>query len=129
MTQNILERKKHGPVPDVFVSEDQGLLCIDIEVSSPMCNTARIRISRGVKEWARQPSEFEGTDTVVINGGTRVAHARRSRICTSEHRLRFILTSHRHHHPTGCTQARRISPFVKDVGIHLAVANEIRTSL
>ena len=34
MIRNILGTIKVGPVLHVFVSEDQGLLCIDVEVSS-----------------------------------------------------------------------------------------------
>ena len=44
-----------------------------------MVRPASIRISRGVTQWARQPSEFareiEGTDCVFMNGGTAVAQA------------------------------------------------------
>ena len=79
MTRNILGTTKYGPVP--VVSEDQSLLCPDIEVSSPsnVASTALIRFSCGVTQRARQSSEFEseieGTDTVVRNGGSEVAHA------------------------------------------------------
>ena len=66
-------------VLEAFVPEDHGLLCIDIEVSSPVHNTAWIRMSCGVTQWVRQSSEsapeFAGTDTVLINEGTAVAHA------------------------------------------------------
>ena len=40
MIRNILGTTQIGPVQDVFVSEDQDSLCIDIEVSSPLHNTA-----------------------------------------------------------------------------------------
>ena len=56
VTRNIPGRTKIGPVLDVFVSEDQGLMCIDIELSSPVQNTAWIRKSRGVTQLARQSS-------------------------------------------------------------------------
>ena len=36
VTRNIPGRTKIGPVLDVFVSEDQGLMCIEIELSSPV---------------------------------------------------------------------------------------------
>ena len=74
-----LERLKNGSVPDVFVSEDQGLLCIDIDITSPVQNTACIRIGRGGTQWARQSSEFapeiEGSDCVFTNAGTAIAQA------------------------------------------------------
>ena len=70
---------KVGPVLDVFVSEAQGLMCIDIEVSSPVHNTVWIQVSRGFAHWECQSSGFapetEGTDTVFMNGGTAVAQA------------------------------------------------------
>ena len=34
----------------------------------------------------------------------------RTRICASGDRLRFVSKSHRHHHPTECTQASQIPP-------------------
>ena len=68
-----------GTVLDVFVSEDQCLLCIDIEVSSPLYGLAWIRISRGVTQRTRHLSEFapeiEGRDTASKDGGTAVAQA------------------------------------------------------
>ena len=77
--------KKHpwttpiGPFVDVFVSEDQSLLCIDIEVWSPVHDAAWVRVSREVTQWACQSSELaannEGIDTVFTDGGTAVVHA------------------------------------------------------
>ena len=56
-------------------------MCVDIEVSSSLQNTAWIRKRRGATPWARQSAEFapevEGTDTVLISGGTTVAHVQR----------------------------------------------------
>ena len=82
---------------DVFVSKDQGRLCIDIDVSSPVHGTAWIRISREVTQWSRQSSTFaqdiEGMDTVLINGGAVVAHAQPR--AGSVHRE----TGHCHHRP------------------------------
>ena len=64
---------------NLFVSEDQGLLCVDIEVSSPLHGIAWNRIRCGPAQWPRQSSEFapeiEGRDTVFTNGGTAVARA------------------------------------------------------
>ena len=51
MLRNIPGTTNICPVLDVFVSGDQGLLCIDIEVSSPVHNTAWLRLSRGVGQW------------------------------------------------------------------------------
>ena len=69
---NIHRTTKIGPVLHVFVSEDQGLLFNDTEVSSPLHGTAWIRVSRGVTQWSGQSSEFapeiEGTDTVFFMG-------------------------------------------------------------
>ena len=39
---------KIRPVLEVFVSEDQGLLCIDVEVSSPLHGNAWILRSSGL---------------------------------------------------------------------------------
>ena len=61
--------------------EDQGLMCMEIEVPTPslVANIAWISISRGVTQLARQSSEFvpeiEGTDCVLVHGGTAVAQA------------------------------------------------------
>ena len=61
------------------LSQKIDVFCNDIEVSSPVHNTAWIRTGRGVTQWARQTSEFEpeieGTETVQINVGTALAHA------------------------------------------------------
>ena len=48
-----------GHVLDVFVSEDRGLLRIDVEVSSPLHAAARIRKGRGVTQM--------GTSTAVAH--------------------------------------------------------------
>ena len=68
ITTNIAGTTEIGPVQDVFVSNGQGPLCIDIEVSLSVHNTAWIRASRGVAQWARRSSEFapntEGMGTV-----------------------------------------------------------------
>ena len=105
-----LEDPKNGPFLDVFVSGDQGLKCIDMEVSTPsrLASVAWICISCGVTQRARQSSEFateiEGTDTVCVNGGTAVGQDQPEiRIRASGDRLRFILKARRHHHPTDCT--------------------------
>ena len=77
----------------------------------------------------------------------------KTRICASGDRLRFILKTHRHHHPTDCTKISQSSPgwasgdwllsshhqctgkthrnrvkftLVKDVGTLLAASEEIR---
>ena len=42
-----------GSVLDVFATEYQGLLCIDIEETSPLHDTAWIPRSRGITHWAR----------------------------------------------------------------------------
>ena len=49
-----------GPVPDAFVSEDQGLMRIEIQVpaASLAVDTAWERVSRGVTPLARQTGEF-----------------------------------------------------------------------
>ena len=77
--RNIIGTTKIGPVLDVFVSKDPCLLCIDVEVSSPVHDTAWIRTNRAVTQWSRQSSEhapdIEGMDTVFMNGGAAVAHA------------------------------------------------------
>ena len=68
-------------VLDVLVLVDQGVICIEIEVppKSRVAGTAWIRISRGVAQWARQPSqvapEIDGTDCVFVSGGAAVAPA------------------------------------------------------
>ena len=57
MMLNILtEKDKIGPVIDVFVSEDEGLMCVETKEPSPwrLANTAWIRRSRGGAQWARQ---------------------------------------------------------------------------
>ena len=51
-------RYMEGPVLDVFVTEDQGFLCFDIEVSSPLHGAAWIWIRSGVSQWACSSSEF-----------------------------------------------------------------------
>ena len=60
-------------------SKDQSLVCIDIEVSSPLHGTAWIRISRGVTRWHvnRQNShqKLRERDAVFVNGVTAVVHA------------------------------------------------------
>ena len=103
--RNITRTTNIGPVLDVVVSKDQGLLCIDIEVSSPVHNTAWIRISRGVTQWARQSSEFppeiEGKDTVSTNGRTAVATAQPENVDLRPNA--FILKAHRRHRPTRAT--------------------------
>ena len=60
MVRKFFGRAKICSVLDVFVSDDQGFMCIDIEASSPVHNTAqiRIRISHGVAHRERQSSEF-----------------------------------------------------------------------
>ena len=71
-----LEQPQLVPFSTFSVSEDQGLLCIDIEVSSPLHGTW-IRPSRGDMPRARQSSEFApeigGTACIMANGGTAVA--------------------------------------------------------
>ena len=49
-------RNALGPVLDAFVSQDQGLMCIELEVSSPssMADAVWIRTSRGGAPLARQ---------------------------------------------------------------------------
>ena len=64
------------PDPDVSVSEDHGLLCVDIEVSSPLHGTAWMRLSRGHDKRQNSHQKNEGTDAVFINGETAVAQAR-----------------------------------------------------
>ena len=68
MIRKIPGRSQIGTVLDVVISEDQGLMWTDIEVSSPLHGTAWIRLSRGVTLWARQSSEIApetaGIDTV-----------------------------------------------------------------
>ena len=135
---NILtEKYKTGPVIDVFVSEDEGLMCVETKEPSPwrLANTAWIRRSLGGTQWARQSSEFapeiEGTvlhlaqpeDPELSIGrpitalsptvphhptdGTQASRIPPGR--ASGDRLHFILKAHRHH-PTDCTQASRIPP-------------------
>ena len=76
--RNIPGTTKIGPVLDVFVLKDPCLLCIDVEVSSPVHDTAWIRTNRAVTQWSRQSSEhapdIEGMDIVFMNGGAAVAH-------------------------------------------------------
>ena len=91
---------KIGPILDVFVSEDQGLLCVDIEVSA-----YGYEKSRGVSLWPRQSSEF----APKIEGPQSLRPSLKTQICASGDRVRFILKSHRHH-PTDCTQASQILP-------------------
>ena len=50
MMRNILETTTCAPIPDVFVSEDQVLIFIDLKTSSPLRGTARARTSRGVTQ-------------------------------------------------------------------------------
>ena len=62
-----------------YSSQRLKVSCAQIKVSSPsqVASTAWIRTSRWVTQWAHQLSEFEaefeGTDTVFVNGGTAVA--------------------------------------------------------
>ena len=64
---------KFGPVVDVCVSEDQGLMCIEENVPSPsqVVSPAWIRTNRGVTQWERQSSkiapDFEGEECIVVN--------------------------------------------------------------
>ena len=57
-----------GPVLDALVSDDQGLMCIEIQVptASLAVTSAWVRVSQGVTELARQTREFspeiEGLD-------------------------------------------------------------------
>ena len=70
--RNFPGRSQIGPVLYVFVSEDKGLMCFDIEVSSPS-KVERDTIFRRVAPWARQSSEqIEGTDTVYKQRDTAV---------------------------------------------------------
>ena len=65
-------------------SEDHRLMCVDIELSSPVHSW--IRVSRGVPQWARQSSDFaletQGTDEFFFFGGTTVTHAKLHRYCS-----------------------------------------------
>ena len=132
--RNIFGTNKIYRVLDVFVSEGQGLLCFTIEVSSPLHDTARIRRSRGVMQWARRSSEFaediEGADTEFVEGGDSSTPSPKTQMCASGDRLRLILKSHRHHHPcTEKTHRNRVKfTLVKDVGTELAIAKETLTS-
>ena len=75
---------------------------IDIKVSSPLHDTAWIRISCGLTPNGhanRQNSHQRLKERIRIIGGTAVAQALGDL-------LPFILKSHRHHQPTDCTQAR-----------------------
>ena len=56
---------KIDPVLDVFVSEDQGIWCSGIKVSSPLHGYEKARQS---SDFA---SEIEGTDTMSVNGINR----------------------------------------------------------
>ena len=68
-----------GSVLDVFVSEDQALMRIEIEVLSPLHGTAWTGASRAVTQRARQSSDFapepEAKDCVFPNAGAAVARA------------------------------------------------------
>ena len=86
MMGDVLGRTKIVAVLDVLGLK--GSLCIDIDVSSPVHNTACIHISREVTQWARQSSEctpnIEGMDAVLMNGGAAVATpGPKTRICAS----------------------------------------------
>ena len=96
--------------------------------------------------------DIEGTDTVLMNGGTAVARVQPEdpELCIGR-RVRSILKSHRHHRPTDSTQASQIPPgrasgdrllssrhqgtstprethISENVGMQLVSAQEIRTS-
>ena len=74
--KNIPGKTQICPVLDIFVLEDEGLLCIDPEVSSPGHDTAWTRISRGVTQQPRQSLEFAlEMGGFFTNGGTAPADA------------------------------------------------------
>ena len=80
LLRNIHGTPQIGHFLYVLIAEAQAVTCVDIEVSSPtrVANTAWTHISRGVTQWARQPSEFppevEGMDAVFVDGGNAVDH-------------------------------------------------------
>ena len=112
-------------------------MCIDIEVSSPVHDTARTRISRGVAQRTRQSSEFapeiEGTDSVFMKGRT-TRPARNPTNCTQVTQIPPRLASgdgllSSHHPCTGKTRRNRVKfTFVKDVGMQLVTAEGFRTN-
>ena len=64
---------------DPFVSEDQGLICVEFLAprESLMVDTAWVRVSRGATHLARQAGEFEleieGVEEVSVKEGTTIA--------------------------------------------------------
>ena len=79
MIRNIPAITQIGPFPDVFVSDYQGLLCNDIEGSSPMHGTAWIRkaVALHTGHVNRQNSHQTLKERIrcFTNGESGVAHA------------------------------------------------------
>ena len=99
-----------GLVLDALVSDDQGLMCIEIQVptASLAVNSAWVRVSQGVTELARQTREFspeiEGLDVSLRERrGTTVAPVQPD---DPRRGIGQPIAAHRHHHqPVGFCQA------------------------
>ena len=105
-----------GFVMQTLVSDDQGLMCIEILVptASVMVDTAWVRGNRGGTQLARQDRELEpeieGIEVVSAREGTAVAPSQRE---TSRLGIGRRLHFHRFHlrrQPTDCTQVSQKSP-------------------
>ena len=94
MARNIPGRSHDWSIREVFVSGDQGLMCIKIQVSSPSKMAKYCMDTKKAME-LRNGQSIEGMDTVFTNGRTPSA---KTRICASGDRLRSTLKSHCHHH-------------------------------